>query len=44
MILFVLMLTEWRCSKCGQIGGDSDNGAYGGCPKGGSHDTNGGEV
>lgn len=39
-------LTEWRCSKCSQIGGDSENGVYDGCPSnnGGKHDTNGGKV
>lgn len=40
------VVEEYRCSKCRQIGGDSDNGAYAGCPKnnGGKHDTNGGTV
>lgn len=37
-------LVEWRCSKCGQIGGDSEIGPYAGCPRGGMHDTNGGIV
>jgi len=40
------VLEEYRCSKCQQIGGDSDNGTYEGCPKndGGLHDTDGGTV
>lgn len=37
---------DYRCSQCGLIGGDSDLGAYDGCPKndGKKHDMNGGEV
>lgn len=37
-------LEEYRCSKCDQIGGDNEIGAYDGCPKGGKHDTAGGKV
>jgi hypothetical protein len=37
-------LIEWRCSKCDQIGGDSENGPYDGCPEGGKHNTDGGVV
>jgi hypothetical protein len=40
-------LVEYRCSKCGQIGGDSEKGPYDGCdndPQGGKHDMNGGTV
>jgi DNA-directed RNA polymerase subunit RPC12/RpoP len=36
--------TDYRCSKCDQIGGDSTNGPYDGCPRGGKHDMNGGKV
>jgi hypothetical protein len=37
-------VVEYRCSKCDQIGGDSENGPYDGCPEGGKHNTDGGEV
>lgn len=37
-------LIEFRCSKCAEIGGDSESGVYAGCPKGGSHDIAGGRV
>lgn len=37
---------DYRCSKCGQIGGDSKNGPYDGCPQNGGkkHDMSGGKV
>jgi hypothetical protein len=41
-------VTDYWCSKCGEIGGDSKIGPYDGCqyanPKGGKHDTAGGEA
>lgn len=39
-------ITEYRCSMCGEIGGDNETGAYMGCKKnnGWKHDTNGGVV
>lgn len=40
------LAVDYRCSKCGQIGGDSQNGAYDGCPQndGKKHDMAGGKV
>lgn len=37
-------ITDYRCSKCGEIGGDSQTGAYDGGPQGGKHDMAGGKV
>jgi DNA-directed RNA polymerase subunit RPC12/RpoP len=38
--------TDYRCSMCGQIGGDTTTGPYDGCPKnkGKKHDMAGGKV
>lgn len=37
-------ITDYRCSKCNQIGGDTQTGVYGGCPTGGNHNMAGGAV
>jgi DNA-directed RNA polymerase subunit RPC12/RpoP len=39
-------ITDYRCSRCGQIGGDSQTGPYSGCPMNGgkNHDMAGGKV